>query len=529
MTKRKASEIVENRPLKAARNTEHAGSDGISQPDNGSLQPQEARGLNEFETPEKPLQSAAGAHQAGPSRTSHTEDDQGLEFLLKLVAACEQRRMTREPKLRGLDQVEEGFIPTVEEPATKQAVQVFWKGRLRVALRELSDYYNTDLAGERRLMMLPPAWFTDLQYLQQHQSLIRKAEHELSCLETELEKLHVTLSGQLPERTRRLLKPSKEAVSSAGLEALRKEIEETTRSIQSCHLKKIARQHRLTSMLEESDEDGVRLLEDADSNLVATGLLIAEQDGHRKKSYQDSDQGREEEPVSQRNNETSHSHPHNQAPDNRGQYENPENHVALLQHESSQYLAEAKRAFSQASKAFHNVREIYDRRYQFFRNEVEAGRIVDGTKTTFDAEYFLDRSRLNRTLTVAEEQWWAARKDAQRTGALPLAQHTSDFADRSDDGDTPQEIEAYIASFDMARIERWRSDEAQKDIEQDESKWEPALPDYEAEVASVAVLSSTSQDRYDTSRRSKLIARWRKEQEDTRKIELIRWRKIMKG
>ncbi|KAI7271008.1 hypothetical protein KC343_g356 [Hortaea werneckii] len=521
MTKRKASEIVENRRLKAARNTEHAGSDGIGQPDNGSLQSQEASGLNEFENTEKPLQSAADAYQTEPSHTSPTEDERGLKFLLKLIAACEQRRMTREPKLRGLDQVEEGFIPTVEEPATKQAVQVFWKDRLRVALRELSGYYNTDLAGERRLMMLPPAWFTDLQYLQQHQSLIRRAEHELSCLETELEKLHLTLSGQLSERTRRLLKPSKEAVSPAEVEALRIEIEETTRSIQNCHLKKIARQHRLTSLLDESDEDGERLLEIADSNLVPTDLLIAEQDGHREKAYRDSDR--------ERDDETSQPHLHNQAFDKRGQYENPEDHLAILQDESSRYLAEAKRAFSQASKAFRNVRETYDKRYEFFRNDVEAGRIIHGTKTSFDAEYFLERNRLNRRLTAAEEQWWAARKDAQRTGALPLAHHTSDFADRSDDGHTSREIEAYIASFDMERIERWRSDGAQKDIEQDESKWEPGLPDYEAEIASVAVISSTSQDRYDTSRRSKLIARWRKEQEDTRKIELRRWRKTMKG
>ncbi|KAI6912523.1 hypothetical protein KC318_g1935 [Hortaea werneckii] len=377
--------------------------------------------------------------------------------------------------------------------------------------------------------MLPTEWFTDFQYLQQHQSLIRRAEQELSSLATQIEQLYATLSGQLSERTRRLLKPSKETMASAGLETLQKEIEETSRSIQSCHLEKIASQHRLTSLLDESDDDGERLLEAADSNLVANGLLIAEQDGRQERSHQNGDRGREEKSGSQQNNEPSQSHPRNQASDNHVQYEKPEDHLAILQDESSRYLAEAKRAFSQASKAFHNVRETYDKRYEFFRSEVEAGRIIHGTKTSFDAEYFLDRNRLNRRLTVAEEQWWAARKDAQRTGALPRALHTSDFADRSDDGHTPQQIEAYIASFDMGRIERWRSDGAQKEIEQDESKWEPGLPDYKAELASVAAHSSTSQDRYDTSRRSKLIARWHKEQEDTRKIEQKRWRKTMKG
>ncbi|KAI7182584.1 hypothetical protein KC363_g8694 [Hortaea werneckii] len=534
MAKRKASETIENRPLKAAKNTEHPGNDDINQWENGSSQTHEASRFNADENMEEPLPRATAAHQAEPGHTNDTEDGQGFQFLCLLVAACEQRRMIRGPKLRGLDQVEGDLIPTVEEPATEQMVRKVCIDRLRVIIRELTEYYNTDLAGERRLMMLPSGWFTDLQYLQQRQSLIRRAEHELSVLATELDRFYATLSGQLSERTRRLLKPSKEAMSSSGLEALRIQIEETTRSIQSCHLKEIARQHRLTSLLDEYDEDGDRLLEAADSNLVATGLLIAEQDGHRERSYQDSDRGREEESVSQQNNEASQPHLHKQTSDSRGQdsrgqYENPEDHLAIMQDESSRYLAEAKRAFSQASKAFHNVRETYDRRYEAFQNEVEAGRIINGTKTSFDAEYFLDRNRLNRRLTVAEEQWWAARKDAQRTGALPRALHTSDFADRSDDGHTPQQIEAYVASFDMARIERWRLDGAQKDIELDDSKWGQGLPEHEVELSSVAAFSSTSQDRYDTSRRSKLIARWHKEQEDTRKVEQRRWRNAMKG
>ncbi|GAB1742922.1 hypothetical protein NU219Hw_g8624t1 [Hortaea werneckii] len=376
--------------------------------------------------------------------------------------------------------------------------------------------------------MLPTEWFTDLQYLQQRQSLIRRAEQELSSLASQIEQLYATLSGQLSERTRRLLKLSKEAMASAGLETLEKEIKETNRGIQSCHLKKIAGQHRLTSLLDESDEDGERLLEAADSNLVATGLLIAEQDDHQERCYRGSDRGREEVPGSRQSNEAFQPHLRNQASSNHVQYENPEDLLAILQNESSRDLTEAKRAFSQASKAFHNVRETYDKRYEFFQNEVEAGRLR-GTKSLFDGEYFLERNRLNRRLTMAEEEWWLARKNAQRTGALPRGLHTSDFADRSDDGHTPQQIEAYIASFDMDRIERWRSDGAQRHIELDEANWEPDPPDYEADIASVAVLSSTSQDRYDTSRRSKLIARWHKEQEDTRKIEQKRWRKTMKG
>ncbi|KAI7350449.1 hypothetical protein KC343_g364 [Hortaea werneckii] len=379
--------------------------------------------------------------------------------------------------------------------------------------------------------MLSTDWLAQLRSLQSRQKPVQNIETELEQIESQIERDFARFSELLTERTKRILELAKESSAKDELGLHQSEIGRTIESIKEHQARHMSLRDELTDLMAQSDAFGERLIKAADSQLVCAGLLTAEQEEHHSDdttARQDIGKASKRRLTSRQDSEGSNSRPHNQTSNGEVQYGSPENLLAVLQNESSHDLERAKRVFSQASKDFHNVRETYEKRYEIFQNEVEAGRLR-GTKTLFDGEYFLERNRLNRRLTVAEEQWWAARKDAQRTGALPLAHHTSDFADRSDDGHTPQEIEAYVASFDMARIERWRSDGAQKDIELDESKWEPDLPDYEAEIASVAVISSTSQDRYDTSRRSKLIARWRKEQEDTRKIELRRWRKTMKG
>ncbi|KAI7155097.1 hypothetical protein KC349_g7220 [Hortaea werneckii] len=376
--------------------------------------------------------------------------------------------------------------------------------------------------------MLSADWLAQLKSLQNCQKPIQNIETELEQVNSQLERVYATFSQLLMERTKRILELAKESSAKDELELHQSEIVKTIESIKEHHARQISLGDELADLMTQSDTVGERLMRAADIQLVSAGLLTAEPEEHHTSARQDASKTGKQRATLRQDNEGSHSRRHNQTLNNEDQYEGPEDLLVILQNESNRDLTEAKRAFSQASKAFHNVRETYDRRYEVFQNEVKAGRLR-GTKTLFDGEYFLERNRLNGRLTVAEEEWRLARKNAQRTGALPRALHTSDFADRSDDGHTPQQIEAYIASFDMDHIERWRSDGAQRDIEQDESKWEPGLPDYEVGLASAAAYSSTSQDRYDTSRRSKLIARWHKEQEDIRKVEQRRWSKAMKG
>ncbi|KAI6914639.1 hypothetical protein KC318_g637 [Hortaea werneckii] len=376
--------------------------------------------------------------------------------------------------------------------------------------------------------MLSTDWLTQLRSLQNCQKPIQNIETELEQVDSQLEGVYATFSGLLTKRTKRILELTKESSAKAELKLHQNDIEKTIESIKEHHARQKSLRDELADLMAQSDTVGERLMKAAETQLVSAGLLTAKPEKHHTSAQQDAIKASKQRATPRQDNEGSHSRRHNQTLNSEIQYEGPEDLLAILQNESSRDLTEAKRALSQASKAFHNVRETYDTGYEIFQREVKAGRLR-GTKTVFDGEYFLERNRLNHRLTVAEEEWRLARKNAQRTGALPRALHTSGFADRSDDGHTPQQVEAYIASFDMDRIERWRSDGAQRDIEQDESKWEPGLPDYEVELASAAAYSSTSQDRYDTSRRSKLMARWHKEQEDIRKVEQRRWRKAMKG
>ncbi|KAI6849899.1 hypothetical protein KC332_g3614 [Hortaea werneckii] len=356
-----------------------------------------------------------------------------------------------------------------------------------------------NLAGKDELMMLSTDWLTQLKSLQNCQRPIQNIESELEQIESQLERVFARFSELLTKRTKRILELSKDSSAKDELELDQGEIRKTLESIKEHHVRQMSLRDELGDLMAQSDAVGERLIKAADSQFVSAGLLTREQEEYHSDhtaARQDNSNSSKRRATMRQDNEGFHSGRHNQTSNSVVQDDGPEDILAVLQNESSRDLAEAKRAFSQASKAFHNVRETYDERYEIFQNEVEAGRLR-GTKTLFDGLYFLEHNRLNRRLTVAEAQLWAARKDAQRTGALPHALHTSDFADRSDDGHTPQQIEAYVASFDMARIERWRLDGAQKDIELDESKWGQGLPEHEVELASVAALSSTSQDRYD--------------------------------
>ncbi|KAI6842009.1 hypothetical protein KC340_g2148 [Hortaea werneckii] len=531
MGKRTASEDINMRPLKNAKNNDAYGHGTISKPAQEMPQDKETDNLDKGQDTAGSLSHTRYGSKDSPSPSDPIEDDGGLSFLALLVCACEQRRFMRAQDSQPRSADEEVQRPRLSESRTNENPRGPSHDHMRTTLRGLAEIYCVDLAGKDELMMLSTDWLTQLKSLQNCQRPIQNIESELEQIESQLEGVFARFSQLLTKRTKSILELAKESSAKDELELHQGEIEEMLESIKEYHARQMSLRDELADLMAQNDAVGERLIKAADSQLVSAGLLATEQEEYHSDhttARQDNSKASKRRATLRQDKEGFRSRRHNQTSNSVVQDDGPEDLLAVLQDESSRDLAEAKRAFSQASKAFHNVRETYDERYEIFQNEVEAGRLR-GTKTLFDAEYFLERNRLNRRLNVAEEHWWAARKDAQRTGALPRALHTSDFADRSDDGHTPQQIEAYVASFDMARIERWRLDGAQKDIELDESKWGQGLPEHEAELASVAALSSTSQDRYDTSRRSKLIARWHKEQEDTRKVEQKRWRNTMKG
>lgn len=178
-------------------------------------------------------------------------------------------------------------------------------------------------------------------------------------------------------------------------------------------------------------------------------------------------------------------------------------------------MHQAERAWSQASRDFHNTRTRYPTRLQEFLEAREEG-AVKGTKTEFDAQYYIARGKANRKYAKAESDYEHARKAAQMVGALPERLVSSDFADRVDDGYLDSELALdEIQRMDAAAIDRWRRDEKQKEIE-NESDWLSELVSVDPADRSIAAESSESQDRYAGAKRQKLLDRWRVEQEGHR-------------
>ncbi|KAK4549529.1 hypothetical protein LTR36_006526 [Oleoguttula mirabilis] len=185
-----------------------------------------------------------------------------------------------------------------------------------------------------------------------------------------------------------------------------------------------------------------------------------------------------------------------------------------LRADKLQELDRAQKAWSQASFEFHETRKTYSSRLQRFRTACEQGELR-GSKTVFDGEYYMDRAMANRNLTRAQSAYEYAEREAKAVGALPAGLQTSDFADCSDDGYAESVVAAYVGQTDRAAIDRWRTDERQKEIE-DESDWLSEDIDSDPAAKSIAANSSGSQDRYSSGRRRKLLDSWRSEQEEHR-------------
>ncbi|KAI6849901.1 hypothetical protein KC332_g3615 [Hortaea werneckii] len=277
------------------------------------------------------------------------------------------------------------------------------------------------------------------------------------------------------------------------------------------------------SLLEVSEET----LAAADQALVAAGFLDFPEDDTTHGKQNDSEQPSAQDDTTEARN---HDHARQDKDSNRPVSPpvfHPPSQRDLIRQECKRELDNAKRDMSEASRDFDRLRDGYDLRLKDFYNDRDNGRVT-GTKTDFDAAYFLARNDTNQRLTLAEDRLYRAKRIAQDAGVLPALEQSSNFADRSDDGCQEEESLA-MARLDRDRVERWRIDEAQKKIEPVGVAWESRLVDHSPDQGSIAAISSRSQDRYDTSRRSKLIARWKKQQGEEFAVEdqrRLRWKTV---
>lgn len=72
------------------------------------------------------------------------------------------------------------------------------------------------------------------------------------------------------------------------------------------------------------------------------------------------------------------------------------------------------------------------------------------------------------------------------------------------------------------RIERWRKDDGQRDVALNQAVWTTLGLQEDVKGKSIAAVSSMSQDRYDRSRRKKLILRWQAQQDAKGIVEEMR-------
>lgn len=169
----------------------------------------------------------------------------------------------------------------------------------------------------------------------------------------------------------------------------------------------------------------------------------------------------------------------------------------------------AERAISEADLHFNQVRQTYPERLLDFFRRRDRGEI-GGTKTDFDAEYFMDRSQANRTLAQAEAEFEYQKKLARATGALSLRLHTSNFSDQPDDGYNSSELDGEDPMLDRERLEAWLDEEI-LNKRRDESHWQTDIKESISDAPEW--FDSRSQRRYATGKQRKHIEQWQAQQE----------------
>ncbi|KAI7341182.1 hypothetical protein KC315_g306 [Hortaea werneckii] len=510
MPKRKASDELEAAMSKAARHaaetperaapTTNADIDAESNnntPDRESIQPES------FESPD--------GNQEKPEST------RVQQFLSTLVVACEHRRLSTK-LFNPHDDFERNFSFNGDSG-------------IETLIKDLATQWDPGMAQDPELDLFPIDWLMGFTDLPRSQTTTALLSEELYQAKAELANLRDRRESAIRKRVQSQLKARETMQGSERIRALASEHLVELKAIDDLLYKSLGRfrsaqreyQQARRILLEVSEET----LAAADQALVAAGFLEhpredtvhSEQRNVEQLSAQD-DTAKARQPDHSRHT-TDGNHPASPPAFH------PPSQRDLIRQQCRRELDNAKRDMSEASRDFDRLRDGYDMRLKDFYNDRDRGRVT-GTKTDFDAAYFLARNDTNQRLALAEDRLHRAKRVAQDAGVLPAIEQTSNFADRSDDG-CQEEERVVIALLDRDRIEHWRRDEAQKKIEPEGDAWESRLVDNSPEHGSVSAISSRSQDRYDTSRKSKLIARWKKQQGEEFAVEdqrRLRWKMV---
>ncbi|KAK5125027.1 hypothetical protein LTR85_001218 [Meristemomyces frigidus] len=438
------------------------------------------------------------------------------KLLHLLVAACEHRRTisgktresaTLEVRLKQAQNDMDLRNKFDRLRATIDTLGLWQKERVR----NLARIVDPSMAGDPNLDMMPVKWFSHPSSLQQHQRTITKLQLEIAQLDETLALLGGQQSGLYAKRTDILLETKDEDEREQAAREVDSDLERLETSFGAVSDDRVRLHCELALALTREAIVSDLTMEMADEALVDAGLMAPsdepqEDDGHEERAKAERIALEKPSTPSRRDRRT----------DRRESL--PRKALTETRREDRSFRtadADARRAWSEASRDFRRTREDYGGNLADFLRRKEEGKVI-GTKTHFDAGFFIARNNSNNKLTLAQNQYERAKKAAQRVGVLPAHEQTSDFADQPEDGYTPTEIHAYVQTLDRDGIDIWRRAVAQEDVELDERKWEVEGVDRHESSKSVAAESSCSQDRYDTGRLKKLIARWKGQQEELR-------------
>ena len=183
------------------------------------------------------------------------------------------------------------------------------------------------------------------------------------------------------------------------------------------------------------------------------------------------------------------------------------NILSNLQRNARDAVRRTRDQRSEASRAFHRVRDEYKVKLAEFLQSSKRGG-VSGTRTEFDGRYFLARGRANRRYRMAEEEFEATVREAKSVGAIEgfegkaLEVEEMEEIDEGERDDEPRggdegvgqgsfDLDAYLANLQREGIEAWRRDPAQREIAS-EGGWEDMLSLPGQKTESLAGLSGCS-------------------------------------
>ncbi|KAK3681942.1 hypothetical protein LTR37_020738 [Vermiconidia calcicola] len=193
----------------------------------------------------------------------------------------------------------------------------------------------------------------------------------------------------------------------------------------------------------------------------------------------------------------------------------------IIRDEKGKALRDATQAWTEAEQHFDAIRDGYGERFANFLDARLKGH-VSGSETDFDKSYYLDRSKASHDLSVAEDRYRFAKREAKRVGAIPRHQLTSNYGDWSDDGyDDASDYGRRHSGNELARelkiegIEKWKRDLEEEDDTGKMAK-EEDRHDLESGGKSLADVSVTSLMDVAIGKHRRRIDEWAAQQEKLR-------------